>query len=659
MYPPKISKRIAIYLIAIAAITAICWDIVVATLDVEPGTFRYESEFDAISSATATVSIVTSDYEELTDPVARTINPSYKQIEEMVGKAIELQGGFDGVINKGDVVLIKVNLVGGSSGSGDGENTDVRVVKALVHHIHQYTEGDVTIQVAEGTARTNDDPTDPGSVWGISGYIELQNDPLMDGINLSLVNLNQSIEDMIEVDLGSKGTSAKQGSKYTVHRAQLEADVYIAVPVLKIHDTGITNALKLQIGSAPGCYYGYNKTMGTEHCPTGIFHDVDHRRWTTEAIVDLCNVSDIDFVVVDAVMCLETQKNFKGWNQVRFNTVLAGVDPVAVDHISANLMGLNPDDVAYITLAEKVGLGTNNPEYISQVGVPLSQAMKKVKKSPKSVGKFGQSNRTWILSQAFKGSDLSQEFFMDEANIEPLPGEMGWSQSVYFFDDRIDLYSYYQGHTGITYAFTYFRAEQAQEAELWLGTHEGIQVYLNGELVRNSTTMYSFNDGDRFNSTDKVQILEGRNTLLVKTINKFGDYSFTLNICEVEDDPYYDGNRVAGLKFYIDNSGTGSIISGIPENEFSQPSSLECYPNPASDHATFHFDLEKSRQTSLQIYDLSGRIVKSFGREFRTAGTHELTWYLDNNSGTKVSEGTYVCKLQTGRFSTSIKLLVK
>ena len=76
---------------------------------------------------------------------------------------------------------------------------------------------------------------------------------------------------MIEVDLGSEGMSAKQGTKYSVHRAELEADVYIAVPVLKIHNTGITNALKLQVGTAPGCYYGYNKARGTEHFPDRDF----------------------------------------------------------------------------------------------------------------------------------------------------------------------------------------------------------------------------------------------------------------------------------------------------------------------------------------------------------------------------------------------------
>ncbi|MFH0759719.1 MAG: DUF362 domain-containing protein [Bacteroidota bacterium] len=556
MKNPKTRNRLAVYFVMFAAATAICWDIAVATLDIELGTFRYESEFNALSGATTQVSIVTSDYDDLTNPIERTINPSYEQIEDMVGKAIELQGGLGWVIDKGDVVMIKVNLVGGTSLSGEGENTDVRVVKALIRHIHQFTEGDVEIKVAEGTARTNDDPADPNSVWGHCGYIDLLTDPMMDGINFSLLNLNQTVDDLIEIDLGSEGTSAIQGSKYYVHRAEVYADKYIAVPVLKIHNTGITNALKLQVGTAPGCYYGYNKERKGSRTD-GLYHNVDHRVWTTEMIVDLCNIADIDFVVVDAIMCLEVSKNASTDHQVRFNTILAGSDPVAVDHVSAKLMGLNPDDVAHITLAEKVGLGTNDPDHINMVGVPLSQAMKKVKKSQHEDGKFGQSNRTWTLSRVFEGAGLNKVNFNNETAIEPIPGEGGWSEPVYFFDDRIDLYSFYEGKTDITtYAFTYFKAEKAQEAELWLGSHEGIQVCLNGEEVYLSNSVNVYGDSDRGEFKKYIHIREGRNTLLVKTVNNFGDYSFALNICEVESDPDYFGNRVDGLKFYLDASGT-------------------------------------------------------------------------------------------------------
>jgi hypothetical protein len=286
--------------------------------------------------------------------------------------------------------------------------------------------------------------------------------------------------------------------------------------------------------------------------------------------------------------------------------------------------------------------------------------MKRVKKSQHEDGKFGQSNRTWILSQPFEGISIDNEYFIDEATIEPIPGEGGWSEPVYFFDDRIDLLSYYAGQKGmVSYAFTYFHAEKAQQAELWLGTQEGIQVYLNGEQVYYFNQFATYGDMDRGSKKGFVNILEGRNTLLVKTVNNYGDYSFALNICEVESDPYYFGNRVAGLKFYLDKSGTGSTISGLQNNKMSIATLFECYPNPASDHATIRFQLQKPKQSTVQIYDLSGRVVKSFGSEYRTSGTHELTWDLNNKLGSRVSGGTYLCTLQAGKQSRSIKLVVK
>ncbi|MBN1925728.1 MAG: DUF362 domain-containing protein [Prolixibacteraceae bacterium] len=652
-------KRLGLILF-VSALIAISWDLATSKQEAEEGTFRYESEFDAVSGATTKVGIVTSDYHELKNPVGRNINPDYTQIEDMVGKAIELQGGLEWVIDKGDKVMIKVNLVGANSPSGQGENTDVRVVKALIKHIADYTENDVEIIVAEGTARSNDDPSDSKSVWGNSGYRSLLSDTDLSGINLRLLNLNQTIDDLIEIDLGSEGTSAKQGSKYYVHREEVEADVYIAVPVLKIHNTGITNALKLQIGSAPGCYYGYNKASGTSRCPSGIYHDVGQRIWTTEAIVDLSNIADIDFVVVDAIMCLELQKTNKVSNQVRFNTIFAGADPVAVDHVGAKLMGVNPDDVAHITLAEKVGLGTNDPEKITVLGVPIEQAMKRVKKSQSEDGRFGQSNRTWVLSQAFSGTDISQEFFADEANIKPTPGQNGWSEPVYFFDDRIDLYSYYTGQTNIvTYAFSYFNAPKDQEAELWLGTHEAMVVYINGDEVYKFTSTASYSDDDRGEYKATINIKEGENSLLVKTLNKFGDYTFALNICEVEKNAYYFGNRVDGLKFYTAKSDTSSQSSGATILENKNTLSLKCYPNPVREYASISFNIYEADNTTIGIYDVSGRFVKTVCRKKINRGKHTIYWDLSDDSGNPVASGNYLILIQSGNEKCSVKLVVE
>lgn len=188
----------------------------------------------------------------------------------------------------------------------------------------------------------------------------------------------------------------------------------------------------------------------------GLVQDVAQRRWTTEEIVDLCNIADIDFVVVDAIMCLQRAKNYNPANQVRMNVVVAGVDPVADDNVCARMIGLNPDDIAHITLAEKVGLGTNNTSKISIVGASLNDVKHTFEKNITPNGRFGQSNRTWLFSQQFSGTEISTEYISNESDLEPVAGVDNWSQPTYFFDDRIDLLSYCNNPSNVvTYAFSY------------------------------------------------------------------------------------------------------------------------------------------------------------------------------------------------------------
>lgn len=650
------NRKVIWILTAIIAFTSICWDLATSKkYSIEEGTFRYESDFDTVTSATTKVAVIPSNYSELSSQVSRSVNPGYEHIEEMVRKAVELQGGLDSVISKGDKVMLKVNLVGGNSPSGQGENTDIRVVKALIKIIDEYTEGDVKILVAEGTARTNDDPEAASSVWDNSGYRDLLTDSLLSGINFSLLNINQTYDSLKAVNLGNLGTAAPHNNTYYVHNAELDADVYISVPVLKIHDTGITNALKNQIGTAPAAYYGYNKCAGTQYYG-GLVHDVGHRRWTTEEIVDLSVIADIDFVVVDALMCLETYKTYSGDNQVRFNTIIAGADPVAVDHVCAKLFCLNPDDIAHITLAEKIGLGTNNPDHIEITGANINDVKKKVKKNLSANGLFGQSNRTWILSQAFNGTDISQEYIENEATLEPVAGENGWSEPVYFFDDRIDLLSFYNDQSDIvTYAFTYFYAPQDQEAELWLGTHEDMYIYINGEKVYSFSGINAYEDDIIITGKKKINIKQGENKLLVKTLNEYGDYSFALNICEVEATTEYSGNRVNGLKFYTKRTD----YNNLPENSLRKELILRAYPNPVTSSAQIDFEIPVTSRTTLDIYDLNGKLITSLLDDYLSAGLHTINWETQDQNGVNVDPGVYICLVKSKNYINSLKLIVK
>ncbi len=649
-------KRITSLIIGAIAFIAICWDMANSeNTAVEEGTFRYESAFDTVNYPETNVAIVPSDYSGLATQVSRTVDPGYTQIELMVRKAVELQGGLEGIIAKGDKVMLKVNLVGEDSPSGEGENTDVRVVKALIKIIHEFTEGDVTIIVGEGSARSNDDVNSSTSVWANSGYRDLLTDAYLSGINFSLLNLNQTYNDLEEVDLGENGTAAPHDYKYHVHKALHDIDVYISVPVLKIHNTGITASLKNQIGIAPGAYYGYNKTKGTAYYG-GLKHDVGHRRWTTEEIVDLSMIAGIDFVVVDAIMCLEKQKTYNGSNQVRFNTILAGKDPVAVDHVCTRLFCMNPDDIAHITLAEKVGLGTNDPDKINIVGATIDEVKKKVKHNTEENGLFGQSNRTWLLSNKFNSTDMAAEQITNEASIEPVAGENGFSQPVYFFDDRIDLLSYYGGASNIiSYAFTYFYAPKDQQVELWVGSDEDMTVYINGEKVYSFSGTRLYGDGVILSEKKTAYIKKGENKLLIKTLNKSGDYSFAFNICEVESVPEYSGNRVDGLKFYTVKKSTNPNALPVCETH----SEIRCtnYPNPVTDEATLNFILPVAAHTSADIYDLSGKHIYNLANKYLPAGENSIQWSVDQ-SGRKLPAGIYVCKIKSGGLSGSVNIVV-
>jgi uncharacterized protein (DUF362 family) len=654
----KTKHRGFLLLTLIVTITLVCWDLTSSLKYAEEeGTYRYESEFDAVTSATTKVAIVPSNYTELSDPVSRSVDPSYEQIEDMVRKAIELQGGLDWVIHTGDKVMIKVNLVGGNSPSGQGENTDVRVVKALIKIIDELTGGDVEIVVGEGTARTNDVVDEPGSVWDHSGYQDLLTDHYLEGINFRLFNLNQTYEQTLEITLGNKATAAPHHGYYHVHEEEIDADVFISVPVLKIHDTGITCALKNQIGTAPGCYYGYNKMQGSEYYG-GLVHDVGHRRWTTEEIVDLCAIADVDFVVVDAIMCLEKYKTYDGTNQIRFNTIVATADPVAADHVCARLFCLNPDDIAHITLAEKIGLGTNDPDKITLVGAPIDEVKKRVIKNSTQNGRFGQSNRTWLLSQYFNSTDIEEELIPDEAAIKPIAGANGWSEPVYFFDDRIDLLSFYTGLENIiSYAFTYFSSPADQQAELWLGTHEDMKVFINNQEVYSFKGINVYGDDDLYTAIVDIDIQEGENTLLVKTLNKYNDYSFALNICEVEDNINYSGNRVPGLKFYTTSKDT-STVELVKQLEGVFQNTVRCYPNPVEDYAIIEFETFERAYATVDIYTLSGIHIANLANKVTDPGIHRYVWKVHNQIS-KIYPGVYICTVHVDDDEYSTRLIVQ
>jgi len=104
---------------------------------------------------------------------------------------------------------------------------------------------------------------------------------------------------------------------------------------------------------------------------------------------------------------------------------------------------------------------------------------------------------------------------------------------------------------------------------------------------------------------------------------------------------------------------TGPGSSSVPSADQSIVTILGNHPNPFNPATTISYRLGKPTRTSLRIYDLSGRLVRSLivGQE-QSAGSYDFTWQGRNDAGQAVPSGTYLYRLDAGTHSQSRRLML-
>ncbi len=81
-------------------------------------------------------------------------------------------------------------------------------------------------------------------------------------------------------------------------------------------------------------------------------------------------------------------------------------------------------------------------------------------------------------------------------------------------------------------------------------------------------------------------------------------------------------------------------------------------PNPVTNHALLTFSLPRPTTTSLTLYDISGRRIKTLTQGPREAGYHLIRWDGCNESGHTVPPGIYFYRLGAGSQSLTRRLVV-
>lgn len=103
----------------------------------------------------------------------------------------------------------------------------------------------------------------------------------------------------------------------------------------------------------------------------------------------------------------------------------------------------------------------------------------------------------------------------------------------------------------------------------------------------------------------------------------------------------------------------GIIISGVEESANSSLSfSLNIYPNPASHSVEISYTLQNNEETSINIYDISGRLLKEISSGLKGRGTHILYWDRKDSLGRDVKSGIYFLRIKTQNRTINKKLVI-
>jgi hypothetical protein len=173
-----------------------------------------------------------------------------------------------------------------------------------------------------------------------------------------------------------------------------------------------------------------------------------------------------------------------------------------------------------------------------------------------------------------------------------------------------------------------------QGSENWDGTivlHYN-EDELNG-IPEEELTLNHY-DGDEW--VDLGGIVDAEANTITATVNKddFSPYA----VSRGENDGTTSGNEYGAEKLgELNNTLT------VPEKAM-----MTNYPNPFNPVTTISIELPAASNISLIVYDVSGKIVKTFvENEWRGEGEHTFTWEGTNDNEEAVASGIYLYHLMT------------
>ena len=119
----------------------------------------------------------------------------------------------------------------------------------------------------------------------------------------------------------------------------------------------------------------------------------------------------------------------------------------------------------------------------------------------------------------------------------------------------------------------------------------------------------------------------------------------------------YQQNITSG----ISNDIYDIIFNYLETKDVSTPYKINLhqnYPNPFNPTTLIRYDLPVNEHVSINIYDLTGKIVKSLVNTNQDAGYRSIHWNATSDLGQPVSAGMYIYTIQAGEFRQTKKMVL-
>ncbi len=259
-----------------------------------------------------------------------------------VFKALDLID-YSSVLKNWEIVLIKVNFITTKTWDS-GATTDPVMVEAIIQRIKDDLSAKVILVESDATT------TNADKAFKISGMKEV-----CDRYDVEFINLRK-VKDKVKLSIPNSETLRT----ITVPRILTESAI-ISAAKLKTHiSTGVTLGMKNMFGLLPD-----------------KFKAKYHFRGMDKVIVDINTVLPPTLTVIDGFVGMEGRGPVNG-DPVQMDLIIAGKDPVATDSTACRVMGINPQEIRHITLANKKGQG--NIEDIEVVGEKLEDVKRTFKR---------------------------------------------------------------------------------------------------------------------------------------------------------------------------------------------------------------------------------------------------------------------------------------